>query len=96
MIQKTEIREPFNTPFPYLRLLTINDVCSRWAIARPVSNIQHQEMARLIMEEWAKVGVHIVPKKVTHDGGGECKARFEDMCHLLKKERHVAINSRVT
>ena len=28
---------------------------------------------------------------MTHDGGGEFKARFEDMCHLLKKERHVSI-----
>ena len=72
-------------------MLTMIDVCSRWAIARPVSNIQYQEMARLIMEEWAKVGVHLVPTKVAHDGGGEFKARFEDMCHLLNKERHVSI-----
>ena len=47
-------------------MLTMIDVCSRWAVARPVSNIQHQEMARVIMEEWAKVGVHIVPRKVAH------------------------------
>ena len=70
-------------------MLTMIDICSRWAIARPVSNIQHQEMAHIIMEEWAKVGVHIVHRKATNDGGGEFKARFEDMplCHLLKKER---------
>ena len=76
-------------------LLTMIDVCSRWAaIARPMADMGHKEVAQTVMEEWAHVGVHIHPQRVTHDGGNEFKSRFEDMCHVLQKERHVSISDR--
>ena len=31
---------------------------------------------------------------ITHDGGSEFKSRFEDMCHVLQKERHISISDR--
>ena len=67
-------------------LFTMVDVCSRWAIARPVTTIKHEEIARIAIEEWGKVGMHIKVKKVTHDGGNEFKKRFEDICHLIQAE----------
>ena len=71
--------------------------------AQPMGNSKatagygHEEVARTVMEEWARVGVHIQPKMITHGGGNEFKSRFEDTCHiivLLQKERHISISDR--
>ena len=77
------------------------DVHSRWAIARPLQDMGHEEVACTVMEEWARVGVHnvILPKIITHDvhdGGNEFNSRFEDMalCHILQKEHHISISDR--
>ena len=48
----------------------------------------------MVIEEWGKVGVHIKPQKVTHDGGGEFKKHFEDICHLLQADRRMSIGDR--
>ena len=75
-------------------LLTRIDVHSRWATARPLKDMGHEEVAHTVMEEWAHLGVHIQPKMITHDGGNEFKSRFEDMCHILQKECHISISDR--
>ena len=75
-------------------LLTMVDVCSRWGIATPMKDMGHEEVALQVLEEWARVGVHVAPKRVTHDGGNEFKSRFEDMCHVMQKQRHISISDR--
>ena len=77
-------------------ILTMIDVCSRWAIARPMKKeeFKNEEIARIISEELSKTGVHIVPKRITHDGGSEFKKRFEDTCHVLQRLRHISIGDR--
>ena len=64
-------------------LLTMVDVCSRWAIARPVTTIANEVIARIATEEWGKVGMHINVQKVTHDRGGEFKKHFEDDTYCM-------------
>ena len=75
-------------------LLTMVDVCSRWGIATPMKDMGHEEVALQVLEEWARVGVHVAPKIITHDGGNEFKSRFEDMCHVMQKQRHISISDR--
>ena len=77
-------------------LLTMIDVCSRWAIARPLrkEEFKNEEIARIMHEELSKTGVHINPRLITHDGGAEFKKRFEDVCHVLQRVRHVSIGDR--
>ena len=73
-------------------MLTMLVICSRWAVARPIRKAEfaNEEISRMVIEEWGKVGVYIKPQKVTHDGGCEFKKRFEDICHLLQTDRHVS------
>ena len=47
-----------------------------------------------LLQNWGKLGVGFRPTKITHDGGPEFKARFEDMCAVLKLHRHVSMHDR--
>ena len=77
-------------------LLTMIGICSRRAVARPIRKAEftNEEISRMLIGEWGKVGVHIKPQKVTPDGGDGFKKCFQDMCHLLQTDRHVSIGDR--
>ena len=70
------------------------DVCSWWAIARPIRNGKSEEVARVANDAWQAAGVHYAVKEVVHDGGPEFKKTFEAMCELLSMEDTVSVASR--
>ena len=79
--------------------VTMIDVCSRWGIAQPLrvkkaGAITAREVALCVLEQWSKLGCHINPRRVTHDGGPELKGIFEDVCAILLEERHVSVARR--
>ena len=75
-------------------VLVLVDVCSRWAIARPVRSAHSEEVVRTTQDALQAAGVHFSPKEIVHDGGSEFKKVFEAACELLKIEDTVSVASR--
>jgi len=83
----------------YEYVLTMIDVATRWGIAQPIrlkkaGSLTAEDSALCVLEQWSKLGTHITPRRVCHDGGSEFKAGFEDMCDLLMESRHVSVARR--
>ena len=79
--------------------MTMIDVATRWGIARPIrltkaGSLTAEDTSLCVLEQWSKLGTHITPRRVCHDGGSEFKAGFEDMCDLLIESRHVSVARR--
>ena len=79
---------------PFSIVLTMRDVCSRWVIATPVVNKTSKEIARVMVEQWSKAGVHFQPEQVIHDNGSEFKRVFQAACELINVEQRWSIAGR--
>lgn len=75
-------------------ILTMIDVCSRWAIATILPELNAITVARAVQAEWGKAGVHFRPRIVSHDGGPEFKKEVEDTMALLVEHRHISTRNR--
>ena len=78
----------------YKFMITMIDVCSRYAVARKAKSITASQVASDVLEAWSALGCHVVPKYVTHDGGQEFKETFAKAVDILQKHRHVSMARR--
>ena len=79
---------------PYSVVLSMRDVCTRWSIATPLRDKKSETVARAMIEQWSKAGVHFQPEVVVHDNGSEFKRIFEAVCELINVDQKWSVAGR--
>ena len=78
----------------YTAVLSMRDVCLRWAIAVPLRTAKSEEVAKAMISAWHQAGVHFQPEIVVHDNGSEFKRVFEAACSLINVQQKWSIAGR--
>jgi hypothetical protein len=79
---------------PYSCVLSMRDVCTRWAIATPLRCKKSETVAKAMVEQWHKAGVHFQPEEIIHDNGSEFKRTFQAVCELINVEQKWSVAGR--